>query len=216
MTANNWPWCPRKIDMGKNKLWWLITLALLSCHSFIKETLQYREAYKSEFLSDERSPLQEEDLKGLDFFPPDKHAVVKARLVLTPESQPFELPTYNGITKTYRKFGDAFFKWEKDSARLSIYVNVKLAADPQYADYLFLPFTDETTGFTTYGGGRYLDMSRKDAEDGWLTIDFNHCYNPWCAYSDGYNCPIPPAENDLPFKVEAGERKYTGPHKSRH
>ena len=172
--------------------------------------MQYREEYKEEFLTDERSPLKEEDLAWLDFYPPNKKGVVKAKFILTPEIKNFELPTYSGVTRTYRKWGDAYFKWEQDSAHVGVYENMKLAGNPEYKDYLFLPFTDETNDETTYGGGRYLDLSKKDTEDGMITIDFNRCYNPWCAFSDGYNCPIPPAENFLPFKVEAGEKKYKG------
>jgi uncharacterized protein (DUF1684 family) len=194
----------------------LLISLLSSCNSFVKETQAYREEYKSEFLTDERSPLKEEDLPWLDFYPPNKKAIIKARFVLTPESENFELPTYSGVTRTYRKWGEAYFKFGKDSSRLSIYQNIKLMSNPEYADYLFLPFTDETNDESTYAGGRYIDMSKKDTEDGMITIDFNRCYNPWCAFSDGFNCPIPPAENFLPYRVEAGEKKFKGQHKEAH
>jgi len=194
----------------------VVAVMMVSCHSFVKETLAHREAYQSEFLTDERSPLHQEDLQWLDFYPPNKKGVVKAKFVLTPESQNFELPTYSGITKTFRKWGEAYFKWGKDSSRLCVYENIKLLSNPEYKDYLFLPFTDETTGNTTYGGGRYIDLSKKDTEDGKITIDFNRCYNPYCAFSDGFNCPIPPAENYLPYPVEAGEKKFKGQHKGAH
>jgi len=193
-----------------------VTLSASACHPFVKETFQRREVYKSEFLTDERSPLEEADLKWLDFFPPNKKAVVKAKFVLTPESPNFELPTYSGMTRTYRKWGDAYFKWGEDSVRLSLFENIKLRTIPEYTDYLFLPFTDNTNDITTYGGGRYLDLSKKDTEDGSITIDFNRCYNPWCAFSDGFNCPIPPAENYLPYSIEAGEKKFKGAHKAGH
>lgn len=194
----------------------LALCALLSCNSFYKKTIAQREHYKEDFLTDPRSPLHADDLALLDFYPPDKDAVVKAHIKKTPESLPFELPTYSGVTRTYRKYGIAYFKWSNDSARLSVYENVKLMADPQYQDYLFLPFTDDTNDNTTYGGGRYLDLSKADAEDGWIMIDFNTAYNPWCAFSDGYNCPIPPRENYLPFEVEAGEKLFKGEHKIPH
>src|SRR6187549_264634 len=94
-------------------------LVLISCHSFVRETIQHREEYKSEFLTDERSPLVQEDLAFLDFYPPNKKGVVLAKFILTPESENFELPTYSGVTRTYRKWGEAYFKWEQDSARLN-------------------------------------------------------------------------------------------------
>ena len=47
-------------------------------------------------------------------------------------------------------------------------------------------------------------------KDGKVTIDFNRCYNPWCAFSDGYNCPVPPKENHFEVKIEAGEKMFVG------
>jgi len=70
------------------------------------------------------------------------------------------------------------------------------------------PFTDETNDEETYGGGRYLDLNRNDISKNRLLLDFNKAYNPWCAFSDGYNCPIPPKSNDLPVKIKAGEKKF--------
>lgn len=190
-------------------------LTLQGCTSITKKVAQHREEYRHEFLTDPRSPLQEGDLAGLDFYPPSKEALVKAEFALTPQEEPFELPTYSGITRTYRKWGVATFQWEGVLCSLTLYENMTLRNNPAYADYLFLPFMDGTNGVETYGGGRYLNMSKEDTRDGKITIDFNACYNPWCAYSDGYNCPIPPKENHLPFPVPAGEKAYTGQHKTK-
>jgi uncharacterized protein (DUF1684 family) len=173
----------------------------------------FREKYKQEFLTDPRSPLKEDDLKYLDFFPELKSAVVKAEFQKTPAEQPFEMPTYSGVTRTYRKWGIATFTWGPFHSSLVLYENMTNRSNPIYQDYLFLPFTDNTNGDTTYGGGRYLNMSKADTEDGTITIDFNKAYNPWCAYSDGFNCPIPPLENKLPYAVEAGEKMFKGEYK---
>jgi hypothetical protein len=72
---------------------------------------------------------------------------------------------------------------------------------------LWLIFSDETTGAETYGGGRYLYVSRPDS-NGMVTIDFNKAYNPPCAFTDYATCPLPPRENHLSFKVRAGEKTY--------
>lgn len=72
---------------------------------------------------------------------------------------------------------------------------------------LWLIFSDETTGAETYGGGRYLYVSRPDSND-IVTIDFNKSYNPPCAFTDYATCPLPPKENHLTFKVRAGEKTY--------
>ena len=183
---------------------------IAGCSSVHKEITAHREKYKEDFITDPRAPLKEEDLKNLDFYKPNPKARVIAVVRLTPGEQPFELPTYSGITRTYRKWGELRFLWERDTASLAVYQNLQLLTNPVYNDHLFLPFKDLTNGVETYGGGRYLDMSQKDADDGSVILDFNKSYNPWCAYSDGFNCPIPPVENHLDFPVYAGEKQYKG------
>lgn len=69
---------------------------------------------------------------------------------------------------------------------------------------LFVPFQDTTSGTETYGAGRYLDVSANP--DDTFTLDFNEAYFPYCAYSPSYSCPLTPAENRLPVRIEAGER----------
>jgi uncharacterized protein len=91
---------------------------------------------------------------------------------------------------------------------LQVFQNLGLLNDPKYSDHLFIPFTDGTTYTETYGGGRYIDLSTKDIKGDKLMVDFNKCYNPYCAYAEGYNCPIPPVENRLPISIHAGERNW--------
>jgi uncharacterized protein (DUF1684 family) len=79
-----------------------------------------------------------------------------------------------------------------------------------------LAFTDLTNGEDTYGGGRYIDLYISDIAEGHITIDFNKAYNPYCAYSDGYNCPIPPASNSINLEIKAGEKMYKGPYQGKH
>ena len=73
----------------------------------------------------------------------------------------------------------------------------------EYKDYLFLPFTDLTNGTVTYGGGRYIGL-RIPKSGNKIIIDFNQAYNPFCAYSGNYSCPIVPEENNLDVQVKAG------------
>lgn len=79
-------------------------------------------------------------------------------------------------------------------------------------DYLFIPFKDKTNGAATYGGGRYLELRMGEIIDNKVVIDFNKCYNPYCAYSEGFNCPIPPLENHLDIKIEVGEKMFAKSH----
>jgi len=77
-------------------------------------------------------------------------------------------------------------------------------------DELFVVFSDATSGKETYGGGRFLGVSRP-AEDGKVVIDFNKAYNPPCALSPYATCPLPPPQNHLPTAVRAGEKTYKKP-----
>src|SRR5690606_34681958 len=175
----------------------MCALFLAACHPDIRDIRAQRKTYRAGFLKDERSPLGKADLKDLDFFPPNVKGRVLATVHLTPDAEPFEMPTYSGITRTYRKWAELRFTWEGDMRlRLAVYENLTLR-NPIYADYLFLPFKDATNSVSTYGGGRYMNLSKQDAADGEVLLDFNTCYNPWCAYSEGFNCPIPPVENHL-------------------
>jgi uncharacterized protein (DUF1684 family) len=70
----------------------------------------------------------------------------------------------------------------------------------------FLPFKDGTTGGETYAGGRYLDPRARP--DGSLVVDFNYAYNPYCAYGEGWSCPVPPVENEVTAPIEAGELAF--------
>jgi uncharacterized protein (DUF1684 family) len=74
-----------------------------------------------------------------------------------------------------------------------------------------VPFGDATSGFESYGGGRYLDFTISDIKNNFLPIDFNKAYNPYCAYTAGYSCPIPPKENLLNASISAGEKNYGKP-----
>ena len=80
-----------------------------------------------------------------------------------------------------------------------------------YGGGVFLPFKDETSGTTSYGGGRYLLDTVKGADlgttdDGKLIMDFNYAYHPSCFYSPRWTCPLAPPENAIAHTVEAGER----------
>jgi uncharacterized protein (DUF1684 family) len=82
-----------------------------------------------------------------------------------------------------------------------------------YGGGVWLPFQDATSGHETYGGGRYLLDTIKGADLGWdrsgrAVLDFNFAYNPSCAYSPRWVCPLSPPENRLPGRVTAGEKSF--------
>jgi uncharacterized protein (DUF1684 family) len=75
----------------------------------------------------------------------------------------------------------------------------------------FLIIKDGTSGKETYPAGRYLYV-KPPGPDGVAVIDFNKAYNPPCAFTHFATCPLPPPQNRLPIRIEAGEKKYEGPH----
>lgn len=184
--------------------------ASANAQSYKEQIAQHREAYKADFLKEERSPLKEADLKNLDFFKADIAYKTAATVTLLTDQKTFKMPTYAGTTADYIRYAKIDFKLNGKMLSMTLYRSIALLQHPVYKDLLFLPFTDETNKKTTYGGGRYIDLDLKTIKDGKIEIDFNKAYNPYCAYSSGYRCPIPPEENDLAIAINAGEKMYKG------
>jgi len=168
----------------------------------------FRHAYKMDFLSDSHSPLKAADTGFLRFYAPDKKYAVSAIFSHTPDSKPFNIATHSGKTKPYRQYGTATFQLDGKEYKLAIYQGLDLLKKPELKDYLFIPFNDLTNYETTYAGGRYLDLRIGDIKAGRVVLDFNKVYNPYCAFADGYSCPIPPDENKLQVRIEAGEKVF--------
>ena len=105
----------------------------------------------------------------------------------------------DGKPKEYVRAGRIHFQVDEQPVTLSVFRDV---ARGRY----FLPFRDLTAGEETYPVGRYLDPQARP--DGALLVDFNYAYNPYCAYSDGWTCPVPPFENIVRVRIPAGEKIY--------
>lgn len=185
--------------------------------SFGQETNKFKNAKKfqqklnKEFSSKEESPLTEEDLatfKSLDFYPIDSAYIVTASLTFHEDSKPFKMKTTTDRLPIYRLYATAKFQLKGEAYSLEIYQNEKLMLTPEYEDYLFLPFTDQTNGAGSYGGGRYIDLNLPEGTT--MEIDFNQAYNPYCAYNSKYSCPIPPKKNHLDVKILAGVKSFKG------
>lgn len=186
-----------------------VTAALATnAQTYSDSIVAHRQHYKEEFITEERSPLKGEDTSYLRFYKPDAKYRVAATLTLTPEAKEFDMPTYSGKKKLYRQYGLLSFKINNKACSLQVLQSQTLIKDVRYKDHLFVPFTDKTTYEETYGGGRYLDLLMTDINNGRVILDFNKAYNPYCAYADGYNCPIPPSENRLPVAIKAGEKLF--------
>jgi uncharacterized protein (DUF1684 family) len=174
------------------------------------QTLEHERRSKDrELASRKHSPLLAHDRKvfrGLQYFPIKAEWVKAAHFKHITHGDTMDIMTSNGKSKRFVAYGTLVFEHGDSTHSLIAYLRIwpEGYVSP-YPPSLFVPFTDNSTGSSTYGGGRYMDIDIP-AEDGRVTLDFNRCYNPYCAYGDGFSCPIPPRENDLSIAVEAGER----------
>lgn len=174
---------------------------------FTRELNDERMQKNDEMRSSDKSPIAEEEkasFEGLRYYPPKPEYRVNATLKRSDDPMTFKMKTTTERLPEYRLYGEATFKLHGKKLTLEVYQNVELTKKPGYADYLFIPFNDETNGKKTYGGGRFIDARIPDGDT--LVIDFNRAYNPYCAYNHKYSCPIPPERNNLKTKIRAGEK----------
>ena len=175
-----------------------------------KEVIAYQAEMNRELMDTAESPLPPEELavfNGVDFYSPDPRFRVEAYLILTPESEPFEMATSTERKPKYRRYALAVYTLDTLKDTLDIYQNLGLVSKKGFEDYLFVPFGDLTNGLETYGGGRYLDLRIPEGDT--LIIDFNMAYNPYCVYNYKYSCPIPPRENFVNYEIMAGVKNYS-------
>ncbi len=131
---------------------------------------------------------------------------VTANLIKNEKPDTLTMSTSDNQIRDYLAYGKLEFTLLEKKCQLTLF------SDLTGKQYGFLPFTDETTGISSYDAGRYLDFEMSEIRDNTLLLDFNRAYNPYCAYVKLYSCPIPPAENHIPVQVKAGERKYWESH----
>jgi uncharacterized protein (DUF1684 family) len=170
----------------------------------VHEIKIFQEELDKEYRDPAKSPLRKKatQFKGHEFFPINLKFRVKAKLKLTNSSPFFMMKTTSVVLSEERVYGMLEFSLDGKQYQLPVYQSSKLMKTQEYKDYLFFPFTDLTNGFESYHGGRYIDLRIPEGEE--ITIDFNKAYNPYCAYADGFSCPIVPRENHLDVKILAG------------
>lgn len=175
----------------------------------IKDIKAHQLSQNTQFKTKGESPLKEADRKqfeGLEFFKIDLKYRVKATLKRTPKTTFFNMKTTTSRVSEERIYGVVSFKIEGKEYKLNVYQGKALMTNEAYKDYLFLPFLDDTNSYTTYGGGRYLDLRIPKGDQ--LIIDFNKAYNPYCHYNDTYSCPIVPRVNYVTTKINAGVKAF--------
>ncbi len=194
----------------------LFLVVFLSCNSQDKRPIagetDYQRELNAQYKDASKSPLKKKDLKkfkGLDFFPVDSAYIVTAKLERTPDTPYLEMPTTTERKPYYREYGILRFTLDGKELKLTLYQSLEEYEDPKYKDYLFLPFTDGTSGEESYGGGRYMDVFESTiSEDDTLVLNFNNTYNPYCAYNENYSCPLTPRKNHLDVEIKAGVKNF--------
>jgi uncharacterized protein (DUF1684 family) len=139
--------------------------------------------------------------KGTDYYPADRKWVVSARF--EPYDPPKKVPIVNVLEMTTEEISPGTLAFEVDGHPYKLEA-LKEQGEKQF----FIIFADQTSGKETYGAGRYMYADPPGA-DGRVTLDFNRAYSPPCAFTKYATCPLPPPQNRLPLRVEAGER-YLG------
>ena len=167
----------------------------------------YRQRRDHFFGHHPHSPLTEEQrsrFSGLAYFPEREDLALTLELDESGKTvgEGVEIPTTDGLAKSFVRAGHVRFDVGDEPVLLTVF------AEGEHGS-LFIPFRDAAAGAETYEVGRYLEPQRRP--DGTLDVDFNYAYNPFCAYGEGWSCPIPPEENRLAVAIPAGERAFRDP-----
>jgi uncharacterized protein (DUF1684 family) len=155
------------------------------------------------FASGAHSPLdhdQQHGFEGLVYF--DYNPELQFELAIEPSEQqgePLTVDTSDGQKVDFQIAGNVRVLVNDAEYELTVLKDYDRGR-------FFLPFADATNGLETYQGGRYIDPQEKP--NGKLTVDFNYAYNPYCAYGEGWSCPLPPEVNRLSVEIRAGEKSF--------
>ena len=193
-----------------------VVLIGFSLNSFAQlteqETLAHRAQHLSDLMDTSKHILNSEEIEhfqGLDYFDFDPNYQVKA-IFKKDKGPKFNMRTSTSRMAIYRRYGYFYFEIANQKCTLEVYQSPSLRKQKQYRDHLFLPFRDKTTGKETYGAGRFIELTIPESNE--FILDFNTAFNPYCAYSPRFSCPIPPEVNTLTIDIRAGEKTPLGDH----
>lgn len=141
---------------------------------------------------------------GLTYFPIDAGWVVPAHFERYEPHRQIRIINILGMEQDMDSPGALVFRRDGRDWRLDTVL------ESPGDDSLFVMFADGTSGRESYGGGRFLHVPLPAGEEAW--IDFNQSYNPPCAFNDFATCPLPPYQNRLALRIEAGEKRYGTEH----
>ncbi len=168
-----------------------------------------REDKYNEFADSLSSPfneLERDSFHGFNYFTPNIEFRIEGEFTVDTSSSVFGMKTTTTRTPTYRKYGYIDFILNDTNCRLTAFQNMDYKDDSVYGGNLFVPFKDLTNIFESYGAGRYIDIKIPTTHS--VVLDFNEAYNPYCAYSERWSCPLVPFDNHLSIHIPAGEKRY--------
>ncbi len=176
--------------------------------TYLEKLTKFRTQKDQFFKTSEESPFEDKKkYTKLNYFSPDQAFRIRATVEPIQDTAKLKLRMTGGEEESFVKYGYATFRLKEQSHKLLLLLKMGEAGEE---DQLFLPFTDETNGFDTYGGGRYLDLELDKNKE--LMIDFNFAYNPFCAYNHNYTCPVPPKENHFNNSILGSKLKNKKPY----
>lgn len=178
-----------------------------SSPEYIKMIMDYRAEQDSMMKFAPYSPFKHDTsvvFTGLKYFPPDESFVFKSKLHPVTPPDTVQISGTKGELRRVTLEGYLMFNKDGKEYRVNVYKSFSQTGEPYYSIW----FTDRTTGKETYGVGRYLEIEYNQDPDFVYTIDFNKAYNPYCAYTPVYTCPIPRKEDYLDLIINAGEMNY--------
>src|SRR6267143_486678 len=176
----------------------------LESKDWVRQVQDFRKSKDEFFATSHESPMahgKTHSLKMLRYFPPDPKYKIQTTLHKYDSPERVSMTTSKGTRQQFHRLGFFEFDIEGTKVKLQAYRSAE-----RESNELFIPFRDGTSGKESYAAARYLDI--EETADDKYVIDFNYAYNPYCAYSDDYACPLPPKENWLVMRILAGEMTY--------
>lgn len=174
---------------------------------YVQSILKVRAEKDSTFLHDPLSPFHRDtsvSFKPLKYYEPNPEFVFKSKLFLYDKQDTVTVLGTRGEIRSVIKLGYVELKKDGKIHKVNIYRAFSRTGEVYHSIW----FTDKTTGKETYGVGRYLDFELNPDPDFVYTIDFNKAYNPYCAYTPLFTCPIPREEDYIDMAIEAGEKNF--------
>jgi uncharacterized protein len=171
-----------------------------SQESYLEKKTRERVDTEENLRKMEDSPLSQVGDSPLSFFEIDESWLVEAAFMPSEDdTRSFSMMMTDSTFEEMKLAGKIIFELNGSAQELLVF--------DEEASFL-LPFVDESSGKSTYGGGRYINISKDKLKNGRIKVDFNDAANFYCAYTPAFICPIPPKENMINLEVEVGEKVF--------